>query len=115
MAACGLYALNRCLLKPHLDWSILHFWFNDTLLIPCALPPLLFAYRILGLRRHDAKPSTVETVSVLIGWSILFEWIGPHLIRHTKGDPLDVIAYAAGALFAQLWWNWRYQAPATIP
>jgi hypothetical protein len=38
-------------------------------------------------------------------WSVLFEWIGPKFMPHATGDPLDVIAYAAGAAVAGLWWQ----------
>lgn len=109
LASCLLYALNRWLLKPHLAWPILQNWFNDTLLIPCALPPLLLAYRWLRLRDHDQPPTNLEVFGILIGWSLLFEWAGPRFIRRATGDFLDVIAYAAGALFAITWWQWRYR------
>jgi hypothetical protein len=107
LAGCTLYALNRWVIKSHVHLPFFHGWFNDVLLIPCALPPLLLMQRWLGLRTHDRSPTLGEIAAHLIGWSILFEWIGPHLMRHTTGDPWDVVAYTAGAIIAFLWWHRR--------
>ena len=105
IGACAAYAVNRWLLKPHLPHALLHNWFNDLLLIPCALPPLLLIHRWLGLRKHDAAPTRLEIFAHVIAWSLLFEAIGPHLIRGTTGDPWDVAAYSLGAVAAMLWWH----------
>jgi hypothetical protein len=102
------YALNRWLLKPHLTSPFLRNWFNDLLLIPCALPILLWLYRKLRLRQDDAYPTLAETCSVLVLWSVLFEWIGPHLIRHAVGDWRDVLMYWSGGLVAWLFWSRDY-------
>ena len=34
---------------------------------------------------------------------------------HTTGDPLDVVAYTAGAIFAWAWWQLAQRAPAPAP
>ena len=72
---------------------------------PQILPPVLLAQRWLGLRTHDGAPTVGEILSHLVGWSVLFEIIGPHWMRHATGDPLDVVAYALGALVAGAWWQ----------
>lgn len=105
VGGCLAYALNRWVLKPHLSSALLHNWFNDALLIPCALPPLLLAHRWLGLRKHDAPPTALEVAAHVIGWSALFEWAGPHLMRGAIGDPWDVVAYAVGGVAALMWWS----------
>ena len=105
LACCAAYALNRWLLKPHLHSVFLHSWFNDLLLIPCALPPLLLCQRWLKLRPHDEPPRLGEIFFHACVWSVLFEWIGPHLMRHTTGDPWDAVAYAVGGLLAGIWWQ----------
>jgi ubiquinone/menaquinone biosynthesis C-methylase UbiE len=104
LACCALYALNRWLIKPHCHILFFHAWFNDTLLIPCALPPLLMAHRWLGLRSSDEPPTALEIGAHVIGWSVLFEVIGPHIMP-TTGDPWDAVAYTVGAIVA--WWWWR--------
>jgi hypothetical protein len=104
VACCVLYALNRWILKPHIASVFLHGYFNDVLLIPCALPMMLWIQRQFGLRKTDAAPDAPEILFHLVIWSILFEWIGPHIMRVT-GDPLDAVAYTAGAIVAWLWWN----------
>lgn len=109
LAGCALYALNRWVLKPHVASPLLRGQFNDFLLIPAALPWVLWLQRKLGLRTHDAPPGVGEIAFHLVVWSVLFEVIGPHLMRVT-GDPLDVLAYTAGALLALGWWQrhgWR--------
>ncbi len=83
----------------------LHDHFNDVLLIPCALPPLLLLQRWLRLRSHDRAPTPGEIALYLGVWSILFEVIGPHIMPRTVGDPWDVVAYVAGGVLAGLWWH----------
>jgi hypothetical protein len=97
--------MNRWLLKPHSHSVFLRSWFNDTLLIPCALPLILLVYRCLKLRPHDDPPTILEITGHLVLWSVFFEWIGPHLVKHATGDWLDVLAYFAGATVAAVWWH----------
>jgi hypothetical protein len=105
LLSCSCYALNRWALKPRVHSAFLHNHFNDLLLIPCAIPVLLFMQRRLKLRTHDEPPSAGEITLYLILWSVLFEVIGPHLVRRATGDPWDVVAYTAGGLVTGLWWN----------
>jgi hypothetical protein len=105
LAGCASYVVNRWFIKPHFHAGFFHSYFNDAWLIPCALPPVLWLHRRLGLRSHDAAPGAGEILSHLAFWSLLFEWIGPRLLMRSTGDPLDVLAYAAGALFAGWWWH----------
>ena len=110
LVGCAAYGINRWLIKPHVHTGFMHSHFNDCWLIPCALPPILWLHRRLGLRRHDGPPQLGEIALHLVFWSLLFEWIGPKLVPHSTGDPLDVLAYAAGAAVAALWWHrprWR--------
>lgn len=102
---CLLYATNRWLIKPHCHIIFFHFWFNDILLIPCALPPVLLVQRWLGLRTHDQFPTPGELMAHVVGWSILFEVIAPHILP-TTGDPWDAVAYAAGGTAAFCCWRW---------
>lgn len=111
LAACALYLANRLWLKGHVHAAFLHDHFNDLLLIPCALPPLLRLQRWTGLRKHDAPPGAREITLHLAVWSVLFEIIGPHLMRVT-GDWRDIAAYAAGAFAAWCFWRGKYNAAA---
>jgi len=105
LVTCSLYALNRWLLKPRVRSAFLHDHFNDVLLIPCALPPLLLLHRWLRFRSHDLLPTPGEIALNLVVWSILFEVIGPHIMPWTVGDPWDVVAYVVGGILAGLWWH----------
>ena len=103
LGASGLYALNRFLLKPALAIPFLRGQLNDLLLIPCALPPLLFLHRKLGWREGDAMPTTSEIAMHTVVWITVCEVIGPKFWRGTA-DWLDAIAYVTGAVFAG--WIW---------
>lgn len=105
LLGCSLYTLNRWGIKPHVHNSFLHGYFNDVLLIPCALPLLLWFQRRLGLRSHDQAPTAGEIALYLGVWSILFEVIGPHLMRRATGDPYNVVAYVVGGVPAGIWWH----------
>lgn len=105
LAGCAAYALNRWWIAPRAGPGFMMFHFNDLWLIPCALPPVLWIQSRLGLRAPHDPPSVTEIAGHLIVWSVLFEWIGPRFLPHAQGDPMDVAAYAAGALVAGLWWQ----------
>ncbi len=105
LASCAGYALNRWGLKPLLATPFLHSYFNDLLLIPCALPPLLWLHRKLGLRLHDLPPTPAEILGHLGLWSVICELLGPHIYSRATGDWHDVLAYATGAVLAALWWH----------
>ena len=105
LAACALYALNRWGIKPHTHVAFFRFWFNDLLLIPCALPPLLQLHRWMKLRPHDRSPTAPEVFGHLFFWSLLFEVAGPHLMRGVTGDWRDAVAYAVGAVAAFGCWH----------
>ena len=112
LVCCALYALNRWEIRPHTHIVFFRSWFNDTLLIPCALPPVLFLHRLARLRSDDRFPTGPEIFAHWLGWSILFEFICPRFMPHTTGDPWDVVAYGAGALVA---WGWWRRAGRAIP
>ena len=105
LLASALYALNRWFILARVHSRFMHGYFNDVLLMPCALPPLLLAQRRLQLRTHDEMPTPGELATYLLVWSILFEVVGPHLFRRATADPWDVAAYAFGAIVAGLWWH----------
>lgn len=107
LSACVLYAANRFWGKPLLGDS-LHFLrthFDDCLLIPAALPPLLYAFRKLGLRRDDSPPSLREVAEWTFLWSVAFEWAFPCFLHRGVSDFRDVLGYAAGALVSWLLWR----------
>jgi hypothetical protein len=103
LGACGLYALNRFLLKPAIAVPFVRGQLNDLLLIPCALPPLLLLHRKLGLRRDDAMPTLAEIVLHTVVWIVVCELIGPAVWRGTA-DWLDAAAYVTGAIVSGCLW-----------
>lgn len=105
LLACGLYVLNRCWLRSRLGGDFLAFHFNDLLLVPAALPLVLWVQRRLGLRADDARPRWGEIAIHAGVWSVACEVVMPHVLARATGDWRDVVAYAAGALGAGAWWQ----------
>lgn len=110
LMACGCYAANRWILAPRVASPFLHGHFADLLLIPAALPPVLWLQRRLGLRPDSGPPRWGEILLHLVVWSVLFEVLGPRVMAVT-GDPWDVAAYTVGGVVAGCWWN-RGRAPS---
>jgi hypothetical protein len=89
------------------DSSFLRFWFNDLLLVPCAVPVVFWLFRLLHLRENDDPPALFDLAWILIVWSILFEWLGPKITTRATGDWRDVLMYWSGGMFAWLFWRGR--------
>ena len=118
LTVAALYAVNRWLIKPHVPLNRTTFFawhLNDLICIPFCLPPVLYIYRLVGLRRPDAFPTRWEIVSHLAVWSLTFEWIAPRYFHRQLplaiSDPWDIVAYAVGACAAGYRWGawtpWR--------
>jgi len=105
LLSSAAYALNRWILKPRMHSPFLQDHFDDLLLIPAALPLVLGAQRLLGLRADDKAPSASEVILHWAVWSVVCEWIGPFWFHVGVADIWDVAAYGAGAVAAWLWWN----------
>lgn len=99
------YILNRWLVNPLLPTPFLTGYFDDLLLIPAALPLVLWVQRRLQWRDHDRMPTGAEILLHLAVWSFVCEWLGPRWFGHGTADGWDVVAYAAGALVAYAWWQ----------
>jgi hypothetical protein len=113
--SCLLYLGNRFLLKSFLpdEEVFFHNYFNDLLLIPCALPPALLIDRLLFIRSLDGFPSFKEILIHLITWSLLFEWVGPIFIKNATSDLGDVFSYWVGGVVSWVLWNRKLVIPNT--
>ncbi len=98
------YAVIRWVVRPHVAQGFWHDQATDVLLIPAALPLLLWGQRRLRLRHHDRPPEAGEILLHLVVWSVLCEVIGPRFWP-VIGDWKDVVAYSVGATFAWWWWG----------
>lgn len=105
LLACALYALNVLWLREQVGGAFLHGYFNDLLLIPAALPLVLWVQRWLGVRTTDTAPRWGEIVLHVAAWSLVAELIAPQVLARATGDWVDVAAYAAGGLVAGCWWQ----------
>lgn len=103
--ACGLYVLNRCWLRARWGGAFLQGQFNDALLIPAALPWVLWLQRRLGLRPDDRFPRWSEIALHLVVWSVAAEGVAPRVFPHAVADWRDLVAYATGAVVAGCWWQ----------
>ena len=122
LTAVALHLLNRFAIRPFTDDAsdFWHCWFNDLLCVPFWLPPLLWLLRVLGLRRHDAPPTVLELLEMVVLWSAIFEWLVPttRLAAYfpaAVGDPVDVAMYAAGAAIGGWLWGSGRKGPAIEP
>lgn len=105
LMACAGYSLNRWLVPMAWKGLFLRGYFSDTLLIPAALPLVLWLQRRFGLRAVDTRPGWSEILLHLTVWSVSAEVIAPQLFSRATGDPLDLAAYAGGALLSGLIWH----------
>ncbi len=109
------YALNRLVVLPrlagfvslHLPWAwpFLHSHFDDLLLMPAALPVVLWIQRRTGLRPHDRPPGWMEMLLHLAIWSVMCKIVGPLYCHIGVADPSDILFFAGGGGAACLWWN----------
>ncbi len=108
LAACAAYAANRWLLKPHFALGpFMRGHFADFLLIPAALPLVIWLQRRFTLRRHDRMPTGGEILLHLAIWAFIAEAVGPFLTHRGTADWWDVAAYSAGAAACYVFWRWR--------
>ena len=111
IASCAAYAVNRWLLKPNFAMGpFMRGHFADCLLIPAALPLILWLQRRLGLRKHDDPPTGGETLMHLASWAFIAEGAGPFLSHHGTADWWDVLSYSAGAAVGFILWHPRRAA-----
>ena len=119
LAAWGAYCLNRFVLAPQFGDALpfLREHFNDSLLIPAALPLLYWARFQLGLRETEAPPTWRDVLLWCAGWSLFFEWLGPRFLHYSVGDWGDVAAYFGGGILAATWWQlgWNRGAKHEMP
>jgi hypothetical protein len=98
-----------------LGLPFLHSHFDDLLLMPTALPVVLWIQRLTGLRKHDLPPTWPEMFSHLAIWSVMRKVVGPFYYHIGVADPLDILFFAAGGCTACLWWNRPSKQPSSVP
>lgn len=113
--ALSTYAVNRLLILPHLggffrshlswSWSFVHSHLDDLLMMPAALPVVLWIQRQLRWRAHDGPPGWDEMAGHLILWSVICKFVGPRYLHIGVADPWDVLCFAVGGVGACAWWN----------
>jgi hypothetical protein len=103
------YAINKTLLvfTKGSNWAsaFLASYFNDLLLVPVAIPIILFFSKTLAFRPRSLSPSLPEVAIPVLIWSIAFEVVGPYVFRRGVSDPFDVIAYCFGGFASWLFWQ----------
>ena len=106
ITACAAYVVNRWMLKPHFAMGpFMRGHFADCLLIPAALPLVLWLQRRLGLRTHDGVPTAGEIFLHLAIWTFIAEAAGPFLMHHGTPDWWDAAAYSVGAAVCYVLWH----------
>ena len=105
VVSCSAYVANRWIVPSALKGTFLRDYFSDVLLIPSALPLVLWLHRRFGWRPDDSPPRWREILLHVAVWSMAAEGVAPHLFARATGDPWDVVAYAGGALASGVIWN----------
>ena len=102
-----MYALNRFWWKRAFSPVIPFFreHLDDCLLIPTALPLLLWIFKKTGLREGDHPPSLKEVLYWAAVWSVMFEGVFPFAFHSGVSDWMDVWSYFGGGILAWLLWH----------
>lgn len=104
-----LYLINKFLIIQFHNLNIFFLcYYNDILLIPCCLPPLLFVMYKIELRRNHFPPTVIEVIVPLVIWTLSFEIIAPFYFKKGTSDIGDAIAYWLGGFFCWFVWNYKY-------
>ena len=114
IAACLLYLLNSLWLRRIVGGPFWTGYFNDLLLIPAALPWLLWFMKRMGLREGGCFPTGMEIFVCGTVWAVVIEGLLPLALPRATADWMDVSAYAAGGLFAWLWWKYAACAGRSV-
>jgi hypothetical protein len=112
------YFVNRFVLKAIWRDGFVHEHLNDVICVPFWVPIVLWAQMRLGLREGDGPPRPTEVIIPLIVWAWTFEILLPQAANLGDlfvADHLDILSYASGALFAGLFWKWRYSESGQRP
>jgi len=112
IVALILYAINRHILKPHhIGGWFTHGYLNDVLCLPLFVPMILYAQRLIGVRKHDGYPRAWEIFQHWAIFSIMFQVVIPRFPKTfiSAGDPWDILAYFIGGTTAG--WYWSVAAP----
>ena len=111
LGSVALYFLNRGFLKAEFPENLfLHGYLTDVLCLPVWVPFMVWGMRKLGLR-DESPPRWSEILVPLVFWSLMFEfWLPQTTVfgRFSRGDPFDIMAYAAGGIAAFLVWKLFY-------
>jgi len=106
LLACFIYAVNRWYLKPHFAGEFIHGHLNDLLVIPAALPIILWVQRLCGVRKDDQFPTVSEIAFHWLVWSIVCEGISPLFMPWSIADWQDVLDYGISGVVAGFVWEW---------
>lgn len=112
LLACSLYSLNRGWMQSQVGGAFLKGHFNDLLMIPAALPLVLWIHEQLRWRQVGVFPTFGEVLAHVGIWSWVCEGLGPRLNPRAVSDPVDVLCYLAGGVGAWLWWHRPSKKPA---
>lgn len=100
-----MYSANSLWVRPAFGGPFRTGTLNDLLLIPAALPWLLWSMERMSLREKNLFPTGLEIFVCTAVWAVVIEGLLPLLLPRATAEWMDAVAYAAGGLFAWLWWK----------
>jgi hypothetical protein len=118
LGAVALFGLNQGLEALGVYLPGVHAWLDDVLCLPVVLGLALACMRGLVYRDRGYCLSPFQIGFALVQISLVFEWWLPLRDDRYVGDPLDVLAYAAGAVIFAVFINhpdpFRNSLPSTM-
>lgn len=96
LASVFLTAANAALERTGHPLPFLHAYLDDLVCFPVVLS-LALAFLRSFVTAADYRLSKAHIVLAVVYFSFLFEWLLPRISGNYTSDPLDVLAYAAGA------------------
>ena len=107
-----LFLANRLLEGVGGSSVLLRSWLDDVLVMPLALGAALWLHRRRIRSAYWTMP-VLQVVFAVVLYAVLFEFVLPLVSQRATGDPLDVVAYSAGAALFQFALNRPGSTPSS--
>ncbi len=107
MVSVVLYLANRAIFAVAPEWSndFMRWYFNDLLVVPVMIPPILACSTVLGLRIKGEPPRLWEVAIPVVIWALAFELVGPVIFDRGIADVWDAVAYAISGILSYAVWR----------
>lgn len=99
LLCCILFIIHQVIQKGFgIDIPYVHSYLDDVLVMPIILTLILVERRRLFLWGKDFSFSAIETIGLVISFSLIFEFLFPYISIKFTFDWWDFLAYAFGGV-----------------